>query len=53
LGEHVLTGWVGNFKAEEWNSEANSYSINPNVGIKITVDVLSPSREVLILPGDI
>jgi len=38
-GGHGLIGCTGNFRAEEWNSEANSYSINPNVGIKITVDV--------------
>src|SRR5205085_8724806 len=29
--------FVGNFKAEEWNSETNAYNINPNMGIKITV----------------
>ena len=30
---------AGNFKAEEWNSETNAYTINPNMGLKITVDV--------------
>ena len=30
---------VGQFKAEEWNSERNVYSVNSNIGIKITVDV--------------
>ena len=33
----VLTS--GNFKAEEWNSESGAYLINPQIGIKITVDV--------------
>jgi len=29
----------GQFRAEEWNAESNQYVVNPNVGIKITVDV--------------
>ena len=30
---------IGQFRAEEWNSETNQYTVNPNLGIKITVDV--------------
>jgi hypothetical protein len=33
----VLTS--GNFKAEEWNAESGAYLLNPQIGIKITVDV--------------
>ena len=35
---------VGQFRAEEWNSETNQYAQNSNIGIKITVDVLCSNK---------
>src|SRR5271169_2856878 len=35
-------GNVGHFRAEEWNAEANEYTLDNNMGLKITVDVRSP-----------
>lgn len=38
-----ISNKLGHFRAEEWDSETNSYTTQSKMGLKITVDVFTPS----------